>query len=92
MAGSFLGRWFARPPARSEELDPALRELDQHIAARPAFREPLDGFLALVSRQSRLRSSSRSASRTALRSSVKRPRISTALEVMVSMTLRIFSL
>src|SRR5262245_30903369 len=35
---------------------------------------------------------SRSASSTALRSSVKRPRISTTLEVMVSITSRTFSL
>ena len=42
MAGSFLGRWFARPPAKSEELEQALRELDRHIAERPAFRHPLE--------------------------------------------------
>ena len=40
MAGSFLGKWFARPPARTAELDEALRELDRHMAEQPAFRAP----------------------------------------------------
>jgi FdhE protein len=48
VAGSFLGRWFACPPARSEELEPALSELDQHIALRPAFREPLETLKRLL--------------------------------------------
>jgi FdhE protein len=41
VAGSFLGKWFARPPAGSEELASALRELDAMLAERPAFAAPL---------------------------------------------------
>jgi FdhE protein len=48
VAGSFLGRWFARPPARSDELASALGELDQRIAMRPGFREPLEAMKALL--------------------------------------------
>jgi FdhE protein len=48
VAGSFLGRWFAKPPARSEELASALRELDAALADRPAFREPLEALKAVL--------------------------------------------
>ena len=45
-----------------------------------------------IGKYPRVRSSSFSASKTALRSGVKRPRMSTAFFAMVSMTSRIFGL
>ncbi len=48
MAGSFLGRFFARPPARSEELESALRELDRQITERPAFHAPQETLKRLL--------------------------------------------
>src|SRR5689334_16421193 len=48
VAGSFLGKFFAKPPARSEELASALRELDAARADRPAFREPLAALQAIL--------------------------------------------
>jgi FdhE protein len=48
VAGSFLGRFFAKPPARSEELASALRELDAALADRPAFHGPLEALKAIL--------------------------------------------
>jgi FdhE protein len=48
VAGSFLGKWFARPPAGSEELASAVRELDSALAERPAFAAPLAALKAVL--------------------------------------------